>query len=550
MQRLRDAAAPVTASAASAPIDDSGGSGFLEKLLARAIENAQVMVTNALIRYEDYSHADKPFALEVAFDSLWIHPEHIKAPEPGSSGRGGSSSGGDTRPPMAHREALVCALCAYILDASSLPPQPQLTPCGSAAVLESRMSSSGVALGAPAALRANAKRCCVWPLSFAAELASRRIDEPSLPVHICCVETGRLHIELNASELSCLVAALTHFAKSEELNVHRSFRPPLTQRPSGGHGAAWWRFAGAAVRWQVQLARQPYTWQAVMRRGKQRRAFVKLHQLVLQQDGLEKLSEADRVSLAQLRDSLSAADQILFERLAAAQLQGEMAAGAGGAGSGQDVRRPSLKHRRSSMGAKMGAEMLAAEKAMKLSSQQRKALASMLSKDHDRPMLSERLSVHARLLLADAIITLHTASPEAAPQTSKAAHTPTIRVSVSNVGLHTGLEPGGTAADLYWQSIRVDAIGPRGTTPVPLVGQVPSGSQSGWRRTSRAQFISMEVDTTAAFKAVGLVDKLPALCARSDSAHRASMWQVGLRWNHEQRSAPAGKQKVFITEEY
>ena len=92
-----------------------------------------------------------------------------------------ASGSAEEWPPLAHREALVCALCAQMLDASLLPPRPQLEPCASPEALEERLRSSGIALDATAALRSNARRCCLAPLSFAAELASRRIDQPSLP---------------------------------------------------------------------------------------------------------------------------------------------------------------------------------------------------------------------------------------------------------------------------------------------------------------------------------------------------------------------------------
>ena len=62
-----------------------------------------------------------------------------------------------------------------------------------------------------------------------------------------------------------------------------------------------------------------------MARGKQRRAFVHLQKKLMQKGGaIEKLSEGERVSYNQLKEGLSAADIILFERLAAAQLQGEI----------------------------------------------------------------------------------------------------------------------------------------------------------------------------------------------------------------------------------
>lgn len=322
LQQLRESSAPLSrADAASAPaLDDGEKSNFLEKLVAKLFDNAQLLITGALIRYEDYSHAGTPFAFEIAFDSLWVHPEHITAPEPGSEH---SSTAKGPSGALAHREALVCALCAYSLDAASLPPTAQLTPCATLAEIEERLRSSGVALDAPVALRSNARRCCLAPLSFAAELASRRLDEPSLPQHVCCLETGRIQIELSATELGWIASTLAYMKAFDATDVHRSFRPPLAQRPLN-HAAEWWRFAGAAVRWQRQQAREQYTWRAVLRRGKQRRAFAHLHKKVLLR-GLEKLSEPERVSYTQLCDGLSAADQILFERIAIAQLSGEQA---------------------------------------------------------------------------------------------------------------------------------------------------------------------------------------------------------------------------------
>ena len=139
LQQLREAAAPVSADAAYAPVDNADKNGFLDKIIARVIDNVQLIITGAVVRLEDYSHAASPFGIELAFDSLWIHPEHVSAPEPGGgAGSTGSSKGAasEARPPLAHREALVCALCAYMLDASSLPAEAQLTPCGSAEALE------------------------------------------------------------------------------------------------------------------------------------------------------------------------------------------------------------------------------------------------------------------------------------------------------------------------------------------------------------------------------------------------------------------------------
>ena len=91
-----------------------------------------------------------------------------------------------------------------------------------------------------------------------------------------------------------------------------------------------------------------------------------LHQKALRKGGADKLSEAERVSLAQLCDGLSAADQLLFQRLAEAQLYGP-----GAAAVAVEARAPSssptLPRQRSSF----DAEMAAAEREMKLSAEQR-----------------------------------------------------------------------------------------------------------------------------------------------------------------------------------
>ena len=79
------------------------------------------------------------------------------------------------------------------------------------------MRSSGLQLDAPAALRANARRCCLAPLSFAAELASRRLDEPTLPQHVVCLETGRMQIELTTTQLACLASTLAYSKVFEAL---------------------------------------------------------------------------------------------------------------------------------------------------------------------------------------------------------------------------------------------------------------------------------------------------------------------------------------------
>ena len=193
------------------------------------------------------------------------------------------------------------------------------------------------------------------------------------------------------------------------------------------------------------------------------------------------------------------------------------------------------------------------------------ALAELIGSDDGRPLLHERLSLHARLLLSEAVITLHTAPPKSrAPPASggvasaagalvgdAAAGPPppsTLQVSLTNVGVHAGLEPGRQLADVYWQAIRVDAVGGRGVPLVPLVAPLPASARER-RRSSAPVHIQLEVDTTAAFRAVGLAELLPALCERADSAHKASMWQLGLRWHTEQRPSSAAVAPMADTTE-
>lgn len=569
LQRLRDAAAPLKANAAYAPVDNESKNGFLESLLAKITDNvqvgsvahrkecfyqtcprsssierpptcsstnplslpplpAQLLITGAVIRFEDYSHADQPFALELAFDSLWIHPEHVTAPDSGGGANhgAGAGSGGESRPPLAHREALVCALCAYMLDATSLPSTPQRSPCDMAA-LEARMRSSGLPLDAPAAARAGTRRCCLAPLSFAVEVASRRLDEPSLPQHVCCLETGRVAIELDTSELSRLAAIVAYLRAFEALEAYRRFRPPFSQRPST-HAAAWWRFARQAVMWQVHAVREPYTWPAVFRRGKQRRTFMHLQKLALRKGGIERLSEGERVSFGQLCDALSAQDRLLFESLAEAQLRVEEAASSM-LKKRQGTSFLSRQHQRKSI---VDMQLAAAEREMKLNKDQRKALADLLGGDEERP-LGDRLSLHARLLVSELAITVHddassTPSPSGLPHMA-------LQANMYNLGIHVGLEPGITLADVFWQTVRVDAVsaGVAGKTAVPLVSPLPAAAQVERRRSTIAAHIPLEVDTTAAFASAGLAKRLPALCARSDSAHQSSTWQLGVRWHNE-----------------
>lgn len=71
----------------------------------------------------------------------------------------------------------------------------------------------------------------------------------------------------------------------------------------------------------MQLRIRPYTWAHVLLRNRQRRSFVHLHKKMLRH-GSAGLSEAERFSLAELTEALSAAEIILFEQLAEAQLAG------------------------------------------------------------------------------------------------------------------------------------------------------------------------------------------------------------------------------------
>ena len=66
---------------------------FAERLLSRVLANLQVVVTSALVRYEDHSHSHCPFALEVALDSLWLHPARVTSPDPQAPAAGGARNG-------------------------------------------------------------------------------------------------------------------------------------------------------------------------------------------------------------------------------------------------------------------------------------------------------------------------------------------------------------------------------------------------------------------------------------------------------------------------
>ena len=53
--------------------------GWVERLIDRVLDNLELVVTSAVLRYEDFSSSSEPFALEVAMDSLWLHPSHVTA---------------------------------------------------------------------------------------------------------------------------------------------------------------------------------------------------------------------------------------------------------------------------------------------------------------------------------------------------------------------------------------------------------------------------------------------------------------------------------------
>lgn len=131
----------------------------------------QVVVTSAVVRLEDYSHSGSPFGIEIAMDSLWFHPAHVNSADASNQTPlpVGSRSGGDA-PPFRHREVLVCALCAYMLQGTKLEAEPARRPLG-LEELKRRLESSGLAVDAPAAMRLNENACMLEPVSFAVEVS-------------------------------------------------------------------------------------------------------------------------------------------------------------------------------------------------------------------------------------------------------------------------------------------------------------------------------------------------------------------------------------------
>ena len=171
------------------PEDEQESGSFVSRLVERVLSNMQLLVTSAIVRFEDHTHSSSPFALEVAFDSLWIHPSHVTAPDASAA----AAATAKKRPPFQQREALICALCMYVLQGRHVPPAPQRTPCRGKALL-ARVESTGLPVDTPVALRSNSHRCCVQPLSFAVELCTKLTFTPSLPQHVSPrAVTWRLH---------------------------------------------------------------------------------------------------------------------------------------------------------------------------------------------------------------------------------------------------------------------------------------------------------------------------------------------------------------------
>ena len=306
LQALHDAAAASASERKGAAEENPDRQqSWVDRMVERIIDNVQLLITGLVVRYEDYTHSSRPFGLEIACDSLWIHPAHVAAPASGAPVS--TKKGEPERPPFQHREALVCALCVYVLQGPQLLPKAQGPEC-SGDILTRRMESGGLPLDAPAALRANAHRCCVQPLSLAVELCTKRVLAPELPQHVACLETGRVQVDLEFVELEHIAAMLRYFGRFDVLEQHHRYRPPLTQRPVG-HARAWWQFAGGAVQSHIHFAREPYTWASIERRCKLRRSFVHLHKKSLRK-GFKQLSEGERTSLRQMSDSLSAEDQV------------------------------------------------------------------------------------------------------------------------------------------------------------------------------------------------------------------------------------------------
>ena len=113
-----------------------------------------------------------------------------------------------------------------------------------------------------------------------------------------------------------IAACVAYFSRFGSIESHRRFRPRISHRPLT-HPREWWAFAIAAVRWQIQLRDEPWSWARISLRAKQRRAYVAL-QREARRRGRRRLTDADAVSLSQLSDALSAREIFLFDQLAEA----------------------------------------------------------------------------------------------------------------------------------------------------------------------------------------------------------------------------------------
>ena len=212
-------------------------------------------------------------------------------------------------------------------------------------------------------------------------------------------------------------------------------------------------------------------------------------------------------------------------------------------------------------GTSISDDLAAAEREMTLSRSERAALAALVA--GETPTINERVSVHARLLLSEIVITVHLEYFPACRArgkgrghlggghgpgrgaTSGAGSKMALQAYIANLGVHLGLQPQTTLADVYCQAVRLDALVP-GAPSVPLVSRVPAQAVANRRKSSLPIRIPLEVDTTAAFAAAGIGHLLPALCMRSDAAHTSSAWQLGLRWHSEQRLSHAALDAASI----
>ena len=445
--------------------------------------------------------------------ALLCHPSRSSSRSTRSGCIPAESTTATTGPrPFAHRECLVCALCAYVLQGSQLPPTPTHSTLNGAE-LRARLESTSLPADAPAAMRAAHFRCCVEPLSFAVELCSKNIGTAEqLPQHLACLETGRIQLQLQLSEYAHLSAMRAYFSRAQHLEQHRRHRPPLGRRPIG-HAREWWRYAIGAVRWQVRLEREPYTWASVKRRGATRRGFVKLHQKCLRKGGVKGLSEGERVSLRQLADSLDAESQLLYEQLAEAALAGEADSPGG------------LFRRQSSA----FVYEVHTERKMELSAEQRAAFAELLDGVDEKPGLHERLSLHARLLVAEVVFTLH--APGSTPPLK-------LQATLANVGLNAGVSVGAYDADVFAEGFSMTLVRPAAAGgPVPLVAPAPEAAEAA----APPRRLDLAVDSRGVFGAAGFAQAVPALCGRADDAHAKARWQGVARWRWDGEAEGEGR---------